>query len=100
MSFAIGVALLATFFTFAVLTGLTPIEPTREVVISFLMINGAMILVLVAIIARIAWQMVQASRRWPGSREVARPDRWFVFCHGGATGRADGDGRLCDSRPR
>jgi two-component system nitrogen regulation sensor histidine kinase NtrY len=61
--FAIGLALLATFFTFVVLTGRTPIEPTHEVVISFLMINGVMILVLVAIIARAVWQVVQACRR-------------------------------------
>jgi len=46
-----------------VLTGLTPIEPTREVVVSFLLINGATILVLVGIIVREVWQMIQARRR-------------------------------------
>jgi len=46
-----------------VLTGLTPIEPTREVVVSFMLINGATILVLVAIIVREVWQLVQARRR-------------------------------------
>jgi len=61
--FAVALALLSAFLTFVVLTGLTPIEPTREVVVSFLMINGAIILVLVGIIIREVWQVVQARRR-------------------------------------
>src|SRR6267142_2618574 len=61
--FAVGLALLSAFLTFVVLTGLTPIEPTREVVVSFLLINGAIILVLVGIIIREVWQMIQARRR-------------------------------------
>src|SRR5438309_2698877 len=61
--FAVGLALLSGFLTFVVLTGLTPIEPTREVVVSFLLINGATILVLVGIIVREVWQMIQARRR-------------------------------------
>ena len=50
--FAVGIALLSAFLTFVVLTGLTPIEPTRDVVRSFLMINGVTILLLVGIIVR------------------------------------------------
>src|SRR6267154_732515 len=61
--FAVGLALLSAFLTFVVLTGLTPIEPTRKVVVSFLLINGATILVLVGIIIREVWQVVQARRR-------------------------------------
>jgi two-component system, NtrC family, nitrogen regulation sensor histidine kinase NtrY len=61
--FAVGLALLSAFLTFVVLTGLTPIAPTREVVVSFMLINGATILVLVGIIVREVWQMVQARRR-------------------------------------
>ena len=61
--FAVGIALLSAFLTFVVLTGLTPIEPTREVVRSFLLINAATILLLVGIILREIWQMVQARRR-------------------------------------
>src|SRR5215469_11687069 len=61
--FAVGIALLSAFLTFVVLTGLTPIEPTRDVVRSFLLINGATILLLVGIIVREVWQMVQARRR-------------------------------------
>src|SRR5437773_7905918 len=60
---AVGLALLSAFLTFVVLTGLTPIEPTRDVVVSFLLINGATILVLVGIIIREVWQMIQARRR-------------------------------------
>src|SRR6195952_526953 len=61
--FAVGFALLSACLTFVVLTGLTPIEPTRGVVVSFLLINAATILLLVAIIVREVWQLVQARRR-------------------------------------
>jgi two-component system, NtrC family, nitrogen regulation sensor histidine kinase NtrY len=61
--FAVGLALLSTFLTFVVLTGLTRIQPTPEVVVSFLLINTATILLLVAIIVREVWQVVQARRR-------------------------------------
>src|SRR6266404_3318503 len=61
--FAVGLALLSAFLTFVVLTGLTPIEPTAEVVGSFLLINAATILLLVGIIVREVWLMVQARRR-------------------------------------
>jgi two-component system nitrogen regulation sensor histidine kinase NtrY len=60
---AIGLALLSAFLTFVVLTGLTRIEPTREVALSFMLMNGAAILVLVGIIAREVWQIMQARRR-------------------------------------
>jgi two-component system nitrogen regulation sensor histidine kinase NtrY len=61
--FAVGLALLSAFLTFVVLTGLTRIEPTREVVVSFMLINAAIILLLVGIIVREVWQVVQARRR-------------------------------------
>jgi two-component system nitrogen regulation sensor histidine kinase NtrY len=61
--FAVGLALLSTLLTFVVLTGLTHIEPTRTVVVSFLLINGATILLLVGIIIREVWQVMQARRR-------------------------------------
>src|SRR3984893_18959421 len=61
--FAVGLALLSAFLTFVVLTGLTRVEPTREVVVSFLLINAATILLLVGIIVREVWLMVQARRR-------------------------------------
>ncbi|MGB8398842.1 ATP-binding protein [Bradyrhizobium sp.] len=61
--FAVAIALLSAFLTFVVLSGLTPIEPTRQVVYSFLLINAATILLLVGIIVREVWQVVQARRR-------------------------------------
>src|SRR5438874_13627977 len=61
--FAVAIALLSAFLTFVVLTGLTRIEPTRDVVGSFLLINAATILLLVGIIVREVWLMVQARRR-------------------------------------
>ena len=60
---AIGLALVSAFLTFVVLTGLTRIEPTREVAVSFILMNGATILVLVGIIASEVWQVMQARRR-------------------------------------
>jgi len=61
--FAVAIALLSAFLTFMVLSGLTPIEPTRHVVYSFLLINAATILLLVGIIAREVWLVIQARRR-------------------------------------
>src|SRR6478672_7350555 len=61
--FAVGLALLSAFLTFVVLTGLTPLEPTRRVVVSFILINAATILLLVGIIIREVWQVMQARRR-------------------------------------
>jgi len=61
--FAVALALLSAFLTFVVLVGLTPIVPTSRVVVTFLMINAATVLLLVAIIAREVWQIVQARRR-------------------------------------
>ena len=45
--FAVALALLSAFLTFIVLTGLTSIEPTREVVSSFLLINAGTIVLLI-----------------------------------------------------
>src|SRR5215213_5733344 len=61
--FAVVIALLSAFLTFVVLSGLTPIEPNRQVVYSFLLTNASTILLLFAIITREVWQVVQARRR-------------------------------------
>src|SRR3954462_5368942 len=61
--FAVAVALLSALLTFVVLTGLARIQPTREVVISFMLINAGVILLLVGIIVREVWTVVQARRR-------------------------------------
>ena len=60
---AVGMALLSACLTFLVLNGLTPIAPTHLVVVSFLLINAATVLLLVLIIAREIWKVVQARRR-------------------------------------
>src|SRR5450432_1017450 len=61
--FAVATALLSAFLTFVVLTGLTPVEPTPDVVRTFLLIDAATILLLVGIIFREVWQVMQARRR-------------------------------------
>ncbi|MGO4715400.1 ATP-binding protein [Bradyrhizobium sp. 2TAF24] len=61
--FAVGVSLLSAFLTFVVLTELTPIRATDKVVTTFLAINTGTILMLVAIIVREIWKVVQARRR-------------------------------------
>ena len=60
---AVGLALLSAAVTFLVLTGLTPILPTHEVVVSVLLANGATVLILLAIIVREVLLIVQARRR-------------------------------------
>jgi two-component system, NtrC family, nitrogen regulation sensor histidine kinase NtrY len=60
---AVGLALLSALVTFLVLAGLTPIAPTNQVVITLLAADGLTGLLLVVIIGREIWQIVQARRR-------------------------------------
>ncbi|KIZ41576.1 HAMP domain-containing protein, partial [Rhodopseudomonas palustris] len=60
---AVALALISATLTFVVLTGLTWIAPTRDVVVTFLLINAATVLLLVVIIVREVWKVVQARRR-------------------------------------
>jgi two-component system nitrogen regulation sensor histidine kinase NtrY len=60
---AVGLALLSAAVTFLVLTGLTPILPTHEVVVTVLLANVATVVILLAIIAREVLLIVQARRR-------------------------------------
>jgi two-component system nitrogen regulation sensor histidine kinase NtrY len=59
---AVAFALLCAIVTFLVLTALTPIEPTREVQLQVLLVDAAMMLILLGIIAREVWHIVQARR--------------------------------------
>ncbi len=59
---AVGLALLSAFLTFVVLADLTPIVPTHYVVVSLLLANAATILLLIGVITREVWQVVQARR--------------------------------------
>jgi len=60
---AIVFALLLALATFLVLTGLTSIPPTHEVVSAFLLGNAAMVLVLAAVVAWEIWGLIRARRR-------------------------------------
>ncbi len=59
---AVGLALLSAFFTFIVLADLTPIPPTHDVVVTLLLVNAAAVLLLLGVIIRQVWQVVQARR--------------------------------------
>src|SRR5664279_6346614 len=59
---AVGLALLSAFLTFIVLADLTPILPTHYVVVSLLLANAATGLLLLSVILREVWQVVQARR--------------------------------------
>jgi two-component system nitrogen regulation sensor histidine kinase NtrY len=62
-AFAVGIALLSATATFLVLAGLTPIDPVQSVVITLLAINVGTGLLLLGIIGREVWVVVQARRR-------------------------------------
>ncbi|MGH6664328.1 MAG: ATP-binding protein [Pseudolabrys sp.] len=59
---AVGLALLSAFVTFIVLADLTPIPPTHDVVVTLLLINAIAVLLLLGVILREVWQVVQARR--------------------------------------
>jgi len=60
---AVALALLSAVLTFVVLAGLTPIAPTHEVVVTLLLANAVTVFLLVLVIARELWGVVQARRR-------------------------------------
>ena len=60
---AVGLALLSAFLTFIVLADFTPISPTHNVVVTLLLVNAGTVLLLLGVIVREVWQMVQARRR-------------------------------------
>ena len=60
---AVALALLSALLTFVVLAGLTPIAPTHEVVVTLLLANAVTVFLLVLVIARELWGVVQARRR-------------------------------------
>jgi two-component system nitrogen regulation sensor histidine kinase NtrY len=59
---AVGLALLSAFATFVVLADLTPIPPTHYVVVTLLLVNASTVLLLLTIIVREVWLVVQARR--------------------------------------
>jgi two-component system, NtrC family, nitrogen regulation sensor histidine kinase NtrY len=59
---AVGLALLSAFATFIVLADFTPIPPTHNVVVTLLLVNAVAVLLLLGVIVREVWQVVQARR--------------------------------------
>jgi two-component system, NtrC family, nitrogen regulation sensor histidine kinase NtrY len=62
-SVAVGLSLLSATVTFAVLAGLTPVVPTHQVVVTVLAIDALAALLLIAVIGREIWNLMQARRR-------------------------------------
>ncbi|HEX5211373.1 MAG TPA: PAS domain-containing sensor histidine kinase [Pseudolabrys sp.] len=59
---AVGLALLSAFVTFIVLADFTPVLPTHNVVVTLLAVNAAAVVLLLGVILREVWQIVQARR--------------------------------------
>src|SRR5215472_5170460 len=60
---AVGLALLSALATFLVLGGFTPFTPSHYLVVWLLFVNTIAVVLLVGIIAREIWPVIQASRR-------------------------------------
>ena len=76
----VSVALLSAVFTCLVLAGMTPIQPTSEIVAWVLLGNAIVILLLVGLIAS-EWVSLRRARRAgaAGARLHGRIVRWFGF---------------------
>jgi two-component system nitrogen regulation sensor histidine kinase NtrY len=59
----IAAALITAAFSFAILLGLTPVQPTERVTMLVIVINLAFVAVIVGLIAREAWRIWMARRR-------------------------------------
>jgi two-component system nitrogen regulation sensor histidine kinase NtrY len=57
------IALLSALVTFLILTGLTPISPTHNVVVSVLLANGVIVLVLTGVVAWEVFNVIRAQRK-------------------------------------
>ncbi len=60
---AVGIALVSAAVTFVVLSGFTPVAPTHYVVVALLLVNTLTVVVLLYIIGRDVWNIIQARRR-------------------------------------
>jgi two-component system nitrogen regulation sensor histidine kinase NtrY len=61
-SIAVALALLSAAVTFAVLAGLTPVAPTHQVVVTVLAVDAVAALLLIVVIGREVFNIVQARR--------------------------------------
>lgn len=60
---SVTAALVSALATFVVLADLTPISPTHEVVMALLSVNAVTVVVLLAVIARDVWLVIEGRRR-------------------------------------
>ena len=97
---AVGVALLSALATFMVLAGLTPIIPTNDVVVTLLAVNALAVLLLLGIIGREVWHIVQARRRGRAAARLHVQIVGLVLDHRGRAGDPGRGGRERDARPR
>ncbi|MBV6488266.1 MAG: PAS domain-containing sensor histidine kinase [Pseudorhodoplanes sp.] len=67
---AVLIALLSALLTFVVLTGLTPILPTHQVVVGLLLADAVAALFLISVIGSEMWTIVQARRRGRAASEL------------------------------
>jgi len=58
-----ALALVSAFTTFIVLADLTPITPTHDIVVSLLLVNAFTVFLLLGVIGREVWLVIQARRR-------------------------------------
>ncbi|MBX3535926.1 MAG: PAS domain-containing sensor histidine kinase [Xanthobacteraceae bacterium] len=72
-------ALASALVTFLILTGLTPISPTHNVVVSVLLANGAVVLVLLAVVS---WEVINVVRAQRRGRAGARLHGRIVLLFG------------------
>ncbi|MCP8938174.1 PAS domain-containing sensor histidine kinase [Alsobacter sp. SYSU M60028] len=60
---AVALALLSALATFVVLAGMVPVPPTHEVVLWLFLLNAALVLVLVGLVAKEAFALIRARRK-------------------------------------
>src|SRR5262245_53454108 len=66
----VGLALLSALVTFIVLADFTPLSPTHNVVVTLLLANATTMLLLLTIIVREVWEVVQARRTGPAAARL------------------------------
>ena len=99
-SIAVVIALLSATVTFAVLAGLTPIAPTHQVVVTVLAVDALASLLLIAVIGREVWAIMQARRRGRAGAAAARAHHRSVLGDRRGTGDPDRGRRQHHARSR
>ena len=76
LAIAVALALLSAAVTFAVLADLAPIAPTRPVVMTVVAINAMTALLLIAVIGRESWRIMQPLLDAPPPVHPYAPGSW------------------------